>query len=445
MSVSGNCTCCDKKLNSYEECQVVNGQSQGVCDTCLVIVRKSFYPDTEINRAHVFDVLMIDPEQLSQAKKICKAFVEKRDRERQSPDSNVAYLSDYRDNEAKRVNKSNRAIKRSTKNDPPPCLKISPSKVKDVLNERIVGNEKLKRDLGVLISKNRSGMFKKNFVGLIIGESGSGKTESCKALAEGMKVPFTSVSIKDVTPNGYKGRSIETVIEDLYIKSGKSKAVTESGVIHFDEIDKLYTVGDDDISTLLEDSLLSLIEGAMVPVGRDKQTNQPSDEIDTSKITFILSGAFSGIEKQFKKERGVVSLTSNGKKEPVEFDYSKVTRENLRKYGVKNELIGRCSTITYTEKVSTESMMEFLERENGPLASYRMYFNDYGVDLVFDEDFLKDVVKKAIDHKTGMRGVESELSEITSSYIDIIEHFEGKTLVICNEESEADHGLEASA
>lgn len=412
------CVLCSKDLKKHEVCNKEG--SEGICDFCFNTVSQLYSGIRERNmdRDGMYFVLGIDPVLYGEAKYFCKKSWDKHNKLKNSPK-----VHDITQGRGKI--RTQAQVIRSKKTSNKGHKKFKPAEIREILDAKIIGNENLKRDLSVMISKNTSGLFKGNFAALIMGESGSGKTESCRVLAEGMGAPFVSVSIKDIVPNGYKGRSIEAIFQDLLNKAQGSKTLAEMGFIHLDEIDKLFTAPDDDtLSKLLSDTLLGLMSGVEITCGETV--------IDTSRITFILSGAFSGLDKIVNKSNGVIGLADfKPRSKKVNFDYSQVTRDHLREYGLSNELIGRCTTITYTNKVTTEAMIDFMNMKDGILENYKKYFKEFGVDVVFNQDLLEAIAQKSIKKGVGMRGVEAELSEITSGYLECIDLFEGQRLEIC--------------
>lgn len=430
----GVCICCSAGISERDciERREASKLKTGVCETCLVTFNLKFNKTgkKQIHRARLHEVFKND----YILKNEVKNFVQ--DQRSNEEAENVAVLNDYRRKSAnnEKTNRNTSGVakegavlkKKATK-------PMSPASIRAILDKGLVGNEDLKRDISVMISKNTSKKFKTNNNAIIMGESGSGKTELCKVLANGLSVPMLSFSIKDVSPVGYVGKNITDVYTELYHKASKNKTLAENAIIHIDEIDKLYTEFDDGISRLLEDTILAHIEGTEIAINQPKGSTEKPVTINTSDITFILTGAFCGIEKHVSGERGRVGLTNSMSLKKESFDYSKVKRSHLSKFGVKKELLGRCPVISHTKKVSKEAMVEFMDMPGGIIEQYEDYFEEYDVEINFEPEALGYIAELALEEGTGMRGVHSQLSEVTSGFIDIIDEYKGKSITICEE------------
>lgn len=262
---------------------------------------------------------------------------------------------------------------------------------------------------------------------LIIGNSGSGKTESLKQIARMLKIPYTIEDATKYTKEGYVGQDVEDMIYNLYDASGCNLEKAERGMIIIDEIDKKVSHQyEADISgKAVLNSLLKIVEGTKVfldcPVPDGITEGGMAEYIDTSKMIVVFMGAFEGIQKIREKrlKKGRCSTIGFGQKEEIsEKDKdTRYTKDDLIEFGLPTEFVGRIDTIVEFKQLSKESLA--MIAKNSKLSifrKYEKYFADNGITLKYDDSIFDEIAEKAITKKTGAR----ELSNVTNEIFETI-------------------------
>ena len=301
-----------------------------------------------------------------------------------------------------------------------------PRDIKEYLDEYVVGQEEAKIVLAVAITnhyKRISGpeneVVKSNI--LMIGPTGTGKTLLAKTVAEYLNVPFAVADATTLTEAGYVGDDVDSVITRLYQNADNDVERTQRGIIFLDEIDKIArksesaTVSRDVSGEGVQQALLKLVEGTKVkinPIGGRK--SDASIEIDTTNILFIAGGAFVGLEK-IVKNRIQGTAMGFGAQLTTEaiIDYEIVSPDDLVKYGMIPEFIGRFSSSVSLHGLTKKQLISILtEVKHNFVEQYQWLFNQDGVELSFEDESLNLIAERTLKTKTGARGLHSELERI---------------------------------
>lgn len=313
----------------------------------------------------------------------------------------------------------------------------TPEEIKNFLDEYIIGLNEIKKILSVGVynhyiiinqdNKDEDVVIEKSNI-LLIGDTGSGKTYIARILAKILNVPFCIADATSLTEAGYVGEDVESVITRLLQVAKNNIKLAQKGIVYIDEIDKISRKGENvsitrDVSGEgVQQALLKLLEGTIVNVSPDIGRRNPEQkyvQVDTSKILFICGGSFEGLEKYVEEREKRTTLGFNNNKYDVndkDTRYSllkNVAVEDLRKYGIIPELIGRLPIIGVLDKIDKESLIKILkEPKNSIIKQYQKLFSLYGTTLNITDNALDIIADNAIKLKTGARGLRSICEKI---------------------------------
>ncbi|MEO0203113.1 MAG: ATP-dependent Clp protease ATP-binding subunit ClpX [candidate division WOR-3 bacterium] len=331
----------------------------------------------------------------------------------------------------------------------------TPSEIKSFLDQYIVGQERAKKIISVAVYNHYKRIkFKNKFKDieieksniLMIGPTGVGKTLMAKTLSKLLKVPFAIYDATPLTEAGYVGEDVENILLRLVQNANYNIEMAKIGIVYLDEFDKLSRKSDNPSITRdvggegVQQALLKIVEGTIAnipPQGGRKHPEQSYIQLDTTNILFMMGGAFEGISEIIKSRLGKnqIGFNRNLSKMPDNEVLYYIQPEDLVKYGIIPEMVGRLPVIVTFDPLDIEALEKVLrDPKNALIKQYQKLFEMEGIDLIFTDEAIKRIAEIAYNRKVGARGLRSILEDVLMEWMYKIPSMKGIRRVIITRE-----------